>query len=182
MHVFKVRTTYLSLLIQTTGSQGSEICLHLTAILYISCHDRRPEVCVSSPIPYDVKVSEELLVVQQAPPLFWLSIVSFSLLLAFLLFLLLLLIDLNALDTFWAISIAAKPAIRYCKEKWKELSIHKQIRTLAKIRKERLWYMVKSCNKWYENIRNYIQVMKFKSNNEVWKVLMNYTRNQDQAS
>lgn len=112
---------YLNLLIHTTGSHGSDICLHLTANEYNWFHDivERP-VDLSSIKLYEVDVSEELLVLQPAPPLFTLSEFTFSLLLSLFPDFVVPLVEFlhsacnarQAFETFCAISIAANPAMR----------------------------------------------------------------------
>lgn len=121
-----VNRIYLSLLTQTTGSQGSEICLHLTPIEYTSCHEiERPDADLSSDIPWEGAVSGEPVLLLHAPPLFWLGVLDkliFSFLLVFLPFCFPFLLDSlqsdwrerQIFETFWAISIAANPAIRCC--------------------------------------------------------------------
>lgn len=116
-----MKIKYLNLLIQTTGSQGSEICLHLTANEKTFCHDiiEFPDN-LSSKLPYELEVSDKLLVLQPAPPLFWLGILILSLLRALLPCFVVFLLEYlhsackarQAFETFCAISIAANPAIR----------------------------------------------------------------------
>lgn len=75
---------------------------------------------LSSEVPFEVEVSEELLVLQQAPPLFWLGGLILSLLLAlfpdfgepFLAFLHSAWRERQTFETFWEISMAANPAMR----------------------------------------------------------------------